>query len=147
MKDAQGHGSNGRGKYRGKYPNKIRAVSGGSGGHGFAMVETNSGERRSVHAKDTGGMYPKLGSDLNDYKHTSPDDYRSAQADSQAARALANGHPKSTVVGPHSAMAGSRSHDAFGRPRSAESQSEYDEYNRDLAHRARNGGIGSGGRR
>lgn len=105
MKDSQGHGSNGRG-YRGKYPNKIRAVSGGSGGHGFALVETNSGERRSVHAKDTGGMYPKMGADLNDYKHTSADDYRSAQADSMAARQMAQGHPKSAVVDTHPAHAG-----------------------------------------
>lgn len=67
-----------------------------------------------------------------------------------------DGHPKSQPVpahggtegvGPNDPRAGSRDYDSFGRPRDDLGKGEYDEYNRDLGQRARNGGIGSGGRR
>lgn len=61
-----------------------------------------------------------------------------------AARAMAQGHPKSAGVDPHSAMASSRDYDSFGRPRDDLAKSEYDEASRDMALRGRNGQIGSG---
>lgn len=56
-------------------------------------------------------------------------------------------HDAMQNISPNDPRVGSRDYDAMGHPRT--DKSGYDEYNRDLAYRGRqgNGGIGSGGRR
>jgi hypothetical protein len=90
MKDAKGHGSNG---YRGKYPGRIGQISGVK--RGTVMVRTNAGDKYHIHAKDTGGVMPKLGSDISSHPY--------AQSLADAADILASG-PKSAPAPVHSAM-------------------------------------------
>jgi hypothetical protein len=57
---------NPKGRYAGKYPNRIRAVSVGRAGS-FARVETNAGETYNLGAGATGGKLPRVGEDIDKY--------------------------------------------------------------------------------
>jgi hypothetical protein len=156
MKDSKGHGSNGRGRrnvkplpghdFHRKTNDQLRYIIKDAGEaarstRGMTSYNPNSGKR-----EDTEGKYLDQVNDAStvlgyrDRTGAGPDN-------ADAAAALGQGHPKSGGVGPHSSMVSSRDYDAFGRPRSAESQSEYDDYSRDMSLRIRNGGFGNGGRR
>jgi len=141
-KDALGHGSNARG---GK-----RALAKPIPGHPF---HTKSDAELRFIAKDAAEA-GRNAQEMGDQRGVSK--YADQVADaatvmgyrnrggaqdlgSRAASELASG-AKSATVPVHDSM----STDAFGRPRSAENRAEYDEYNRDLALRARNGQVGSG---
>lgn len=52
--------------YRGKYPNRIKIVSGLD--RGAVKVTTYGGESLIVKAIDTKGVHPKLGEDISKYK-------------------------------------------------------------------------------
>lgn len=97
MKDAQGHGSNPRG-YRGKYPDRIHTVS-GMHERGLAHVRTNGGDKFYIRAKNTGGVMPKPGEDMNQYPHAEP----LGPSNTKAADALASG-AKSDPVPIHDGM-------------------------------------------
>lgn len=147
MKDAKGHGSNGRGRkpleghpYHNKSDAELRYIIKDAGeaaraSRGLSSYNPNSGKR-----EDTEGKYADQ---VNDASTVLAYRRSSAASDNAAAGALGQGHPKSDTVAPHSAMS-SRDTDAFGRPRSDESKAEYDEYSRDLSLRSRNGQVGSG---
>ena len=115
MKDAKGHGSSGKG---------------GASGKGWFTADVAKGFAKRIGAN---GDQP-------------------VSSNAEAAQALMSGlkstmvptHDAMTGVGPNDPRVGSRDYDAFGRPRSADSKSEYDEGSRDMALRSRNGQIGSG---
>jgi hypothetical protein len=146
MKDAKGHGSSGRGKNFKPLP-----------GHAYHKMTNDQLRYIAKDASEAGRNAQGMGDErgVNKYADQVNDassvlGYRSRTGagpdNADAAAALGQGHPKSEGVGAHSAMAGSRDYDAFGRPRDSLSKGEYDEYSRDLSLRSRNGGIGSGGR-
>jgi hypothetical protein len=99
MKDALGHGSNGRG-YRGKYPNRLNEIAGHK--RGTVRVRTNAGEKFFIHAKDTGGVMPKLGSDISTHPYA-----ERISDNASAATSLASG-PKSAPAPVHDSMANKR---------------------------------------
>lgn len=54
--------------YRGKYPTRIKSVSGVKGERGVVSVATNDGRRFRISAKDTGGVMPELGQDIRSFQ-------------------------------------------------------------------------------
>jgi hypothetical protein len=148
MKDSKGHGSNGRGRrnvkplpghdFHRKTNDQLRYIARDAGEAGKNAHEMGDERGVNKYADQVNDASTVLG--YRDRTGAGPDN-------ADAAAALAQGHPKSGGVGPHSSMVSSRDYDAFGRPRSAESQSEYDDYSRDMSLRIRNGGFGNGGRR
>lgn len=52
-------------KYTGKYPWRIKQVSGIR--RGVVVVTSNDGRTAEVSAKDTGGRMPEIGDDIRDY--------------------------------------------------------------------------------
>jgi hypothetical protein len=121
MKDAKGHGSNSRG-------GSTFVTPAGRGVMPSRPFRESGGEPEANNAQAAGALFyggPKSqAAPIHDGMHNPNTNYYG--------------------VGPNSPLAGSRDYDAFGRPRSDESKSEYDAYSRDLGYRARNGGIGSG---
>jgi len=161
MKDAKGHGSSGKGGAKASAKGMRLIATHTSGAHS-AKVYNNPEWNEKVVQFFRNGQYQKNADshtdDLSDAHATAKaglarySSLDKPSSNAEAAQSLMSGlkstmvptHDAMTGVGPNDPRVGSRDYDAFGRPRSADSKSEYDEGSRDMALRSRNGQIGSG---